>query len=130
MQPNEQSTDWTQAQAQAKPKWVFRTEQNKKINPEKLADELTDALGAGFGGLGTGREIVVTLTESAVETDKDLTESIVANHDAAGESRGQATRREAREALERLINPTKAIDVEDLRRVVVQLATEGAVRRD
>ena len=67
----------------------LRIKQDKKINPDRLHEEIQAALGDKYIGMNTGPEIIIRATEAATAQDAALVEQIVAQHDPAKLSKKQ-----------------------------------------
>jgi hypothetical protein len=85
----------------------LRLPQDKKINPERLDDELREALGEKYISMDTGAGIVVRAADNSTKEDADLVEQIVQQHDPTKISKAEQKRADHAAAQERL----KALDL-------------------
>jgi len=102
--------------------------QNKKINPERLDDEIRETLGEKYISMSTGAGIVVRADVSATTEDADLLEAIVRQHDHTQLSKREQRQAEILAARERLKAlelsaktdmPTLIAAVEDIRKLLL-----------
>ncbi len=87
--------------------------QAKKINPERLYEELQNVLGDKIVSMDTGTQIVVRADVSATDEDADLVEAIIRQHDPTQLSKREQRAVDRDAAKERL----KALDLSDKKKL-------------
>ena len=87
----------------------LRLPQNKKINPERLHEEMQAALGNKYLSMDTGTQIVVRADVSSTPEDADLVEAVIRQHDHTKLSQREQKQADMLAAKERLA----ALDLTD-----------------
>lgn len=89
-----------------------KLDQPEKINPDRLHDELQAALGAKYLSMDTGvkdspaalnTHIILRLADDTTETDQEIAETIIAQHDPALLSASQQRQKDRDDAYQRFI---------------------------